>query len=90
MSWHPLGDLLPRSVLTWTEVEVGWFVQQWLRERLKTELLYCDSLQGGKAEVRVSSAALKQETLLCQPDVVRAVAEQTTYSLQGLIVRISG
>ena len=89
MSFHPLSTLLDRSALTWTESDVRWLVQLWLRKKLKTDRLYCDSVAEGRAQIRVTSAALKQEVLLEQPEVIQAVAEQTTYILQGLVVRIS-
>lgn len=86
--WHPLSSLFNRpEAAGWSEVDIRYVVQDYLQRELKTSAVYCESVKGGRALVRVGAPALVQQVRLLLFDAQRAVKEQTGYELTALDVR---
>ena len=86
--WHPLSSLFTRpSAVGWSEVDIRYFVQEYLQRELKTDGVYCETVKDGRAVVRVSAPALVQQVHLMLFDVQRAVREQTGYEVAALDVK---
>lgn len=87
--WQGLGGLLQtkKSAGPWSEGDVRHWVNQFLAQEVKSSQIYCESARGGQLVVRVTSALLKQEVLLLEYDLRRALKEQGQWVLTELRVR---
>jgi hypothetical protein len=86
--WHPLGSLFKQPAAAgWAEVDIRYVVQHYLQQELQADGVVCESVQNGRAIIRVSAPALIQQVRLMSFDVQQMVAEQTGYQLQVLDVR---
>jgi hypothetical protein len=85
---HPLAELLSdKRSLRWDEVDVRYYIEEWLRQRLYSDFVYCDTVSDGAVAIRVQGALQHQEALLFEYDLKQALKKECGYSLKGLIVR---
>lgn len=83
-----LGSLFAAARVGWSEADLRYLIQDFLRTAVRTDAVYCDRVQGGVALVRVSSAGLRQAVTLLEFDVARYVAERAAYRLERLDVKL--
>ncbi len=90
MVFHPLHSLFTQKRnLTWQESDLRHFVEQWLRDKVRSQALYCERLQNGEAKIRVNSPLLQQEVLLSEFALKTYIEQETGYRLKRLQVIIS-
>ncbi|MDP3997235.1 MAG: hypothetical protein U1C49_02230 [Candidatus Andersenbacteria bacterium] len=89
MPWQSLGTLFENKDAGSDEVDIKYLVQNYLRTCLKSEAIYCDSVTGGVAEVRVGSPGLAQEVILREYDLVEYLEKEAGYKLTKVKVRSS-
>jgi hypothetical protein len=86
--WHPLGSLFTRpAAIGWAEVDIRYVVQNYLQRELQADGVVCESVEAGRAIVRVSAPALVQHVRLLAFDVQNFVREQTGYELHDIAVQ---
>lgn len=87
--WQGLDRLFRarKSAGPWSEADVRYWVNQFLAQEVKSNDVYCESASAGQLVVRVTSALLKQEVLLLEYDLRRALKEQGQWHLTELVVR---
>lgn len=87
-AFKPVGALLKkdgeRPLLD--EVDVKHFIERYLKKELAANTLYCESVEGGRAQVRVGSPILQQEVCLLEHDIKQALAQELDYSLKSVKV----
>lgn len=87
MSFLSLGSLFAKETPpAWDEQDVRFFVQNFLRDRMRTEQLYCERVVDDTAFVRVASPAARQEVLLWQFDLVEALEKRAGIRLIKIVV----
>ncbi len=85
--FQPLSSLFSnREKLTWQEVDVRYFIQDYLRRTIKSDQVLCQSVQAGRAVVWAASPVLQQEIRLLEYDVRRIVKAHTGYTLSTIKV----
>lgn len=67
--------LRKRTGAAWEEADARHFVQTWLREKTKTQQLYCERFQDGVALVRAISPAVRMVVKLAEYDLQQALTE---------------
>lgn len=87
--WHELDHLFRArtSAGPWSEADVRHWVNQFLAREVKSNEVYCESASAGQLVVRVGTALFKQEVLLLEYDLKRALKEQGQWHLTELLVR---
>ena len=87
--FHPLANLFSKpSNIGWGKNDIKYFIQNYLRERLKTDSLYCDEVGDEIAHIRVNTAALKQEIILLAYDLSQKLKQDTGFQLTNLKIDI--
>ena len=61
------------TVSEWTVEDTRVFIEEWLRNKISSDRIYCTSLTGGVAQIRVGGPVLFQEAWVLQYDLLRAV-----------------
>lgn len=85
--WQSLSSLFSdKEKLTWQEVDIKYFIQDYLRQMIKSDQVFCHSVQGGQAVVYSVSPVLQQEIRLLEYDLRRVVKTHTGYTLAKLRV----
>lgn len=72
------GDVAPSDLKV--------FIEQWLRTRLKSEKVYCASVAGSRAIIRVGSPTLFQEAYVLQYDLSKELKRVAGYTLKDLSI----
>lgn len=86
--FHPLGSLFTQPHnLQWNDVDVRYYIQDFLRQHVRSESVYCDVFHEGVAEVRVGSSALQQVAQLCEYDLAQSLQVATGRTLIKLKVK---
>ena len=83
---QPIHTIFSETPQQWDAADVRDFVQEFLRRELKTEALYCDAVRSKTAYVRAGSAALRQEVLLLEFDVIQALGKHTDFPLNRVVL----
>lgn len=87
MTFHPLSALFTnKKNFHWDDVDVRHFIQSWLRARLFSESVYCDTVHGGYIRVRVAEPILRQEALLSEIDLRTILKEEADFDLKKFSV----
>ena len=85
---HPLYSLFKRPErMGWQESDVRYAIQDFLRQRLNTDALYCDEVKEGKISIRVSGAAFQQEIRLMEEELKEEIQEKTNYVINVLKIK---
>lgn len=83
---QPISHLFNEKKFVWDKTDTRHFVQAWLRERLKTEELYCEQVAGGQATIRAESPADRMMVLVLEYDLNQALKEAGGEPLKKLKV----
>lgn len=85
---HPLSSLFKRpEKVGWQECDVRYAIQDYLRQKLNTDALYCDEVKAGRVSVRVSGAVYQQEIRLIEEDLKKEIKTKTDYVINLLRVK---
>lgn len=87
MALEPIQLLFLRERGGQPEAGVRYLAQDFLRQRLKSEAVYCDSADKGVLVVRVGSPGLQQAAKLLEWDLARQLQETAQYRLEKLQVK---
>lgn len=71
----------------WQEGDVRYAIQNFLRQRLNTDALYCDEVKEGKVSVRVNGAVFQQEVRLIEEELKEEIQEKTGYIINVLKIK---
>lgn len=73
-----------RSSGTWSEEDLRYLVQNFLRAKTRSDQIYCYQVQGGAVSLRVGSPTLQQEVRLLEYDLKKEIEDQAGYSVTSL------
>lgn len=92
------GDLLESSSLNkkknrdigsaFAESDLKYLIQNWLRNQLQNDAIYCDKVDGGRVSVRVGSPAGAQAIKLAEYELIEYVRQDIEYEVKGITVVI--
>ncbi len=82
-----IASLLDNKKTKVEEQDVGYFVGDYLKKRLKNGGVYCEKVGSGKAWVVVPGATLQQEILMIENELKAAVKNELNYKLVRIVVR---
>ncbi len=74
----------------WEESDLRILVQDFLRERLLVQAVYCDEIKKGVARVRVGSSANRQEVYLLEFEIKSHLQKMAKYKLNKIVVKMEG
>lgn len=66
--------------------DVKYFVERYLRQKVKSEKVICEKIKGGRVEVRTASPTLQQEVYLLEYDLKLALNKELNFKLKELKV----
>ncbi len=75
-----------RERVAWSDADVRHGVQEYLRDVLLSDRVYCQGVSGGVVVVRVGSPALHLEANLLERDVRLFLKKDARYSLKSIRV----
>jgi hypothetical protein len=78
----------PRKAV-WEEEDIRILTQDFLKEKLLTQAVYCDEARLGVLKIRVGSSANQQEVTLLEYELKEYLAEKSGYEVKRLIVWVS-
>ena len=90
--FEPLKAILKpdRHQGRWEEEDLRMAVQDFLRERLLSQAVYCDEVKLGTIKVRVGTSANLQEARLAEYDLREFLKNLAAFEMGRLIVWIDG
>lgn len=82
---EPLGKLFAdKKTRAWQPSDARIVIENWLREALASDQIYCVAVSNSRATVRVGSPALYQEVRLREYDLIAALAQELGYTVSSL------
>lgn len=88
MVFQPLPNLVVgRGRQPLTDLDVQHFIQRWLQETLKVEMVYCERYHAGSATVRSPSPAVRATVRMLEFELQGALTQECGQTLQQLSIR---
>jgi hypothetical protein len=85
--FQPLASLFrDKKRASWQEGDIKYFIQDYLRRTTRSDQLYCQAVNNGRATVQVSSPMLQQEVRLLEYDLRQVLKSEANYRLKELQV----
>ena len=88
MVFAPLGDLFEKEDVLWQDTDVKFWIQEYLRRETSSDAVYCQSVSGDVAVVRVGSPALYQSVCVLEPDVKRELKQVAQFTLKRMKITL--
>ncbi|MBI1834138.1 MAG: hypothetical protein HYR90_04935 [Candidatus Andersenbacteria bacterium] len=85
--FKPLSELFSSSQKDGVpQADLKIFIEEWFRQHLKSEKVYCASVSGSRAIVRVGSPTLFQEAYVLRWDLCAELEKVAGYTLKDLSI----
>jgi len=84
--FEPLSTLFSGRSKEIGATDLKYLVQNYLRDQLKSNDLYCHSVHDGVAVIRTVSPTLQQEIRLLEHDLKRELLKEADYTLKSIRV----
>ena len=66
--------------------DVKFFIENYLREQIGSDGVYCQTVDGGRVTIRVINPAIQQEIVMLDYDVRRVVSKEMDYNISSIVV----